>query len=107
MEFWAKLDGSKTNDALEQLGLSKLLDVPVRYLSTGQKKRAAFARLIAQNASIWLLDEPLNGLDSSGTELVEQLVREHCAIGGTTLAASHQSITLPGGKSIAIEDFAP
>src|SRR5690606_27983147 len=45
------------------LGLNPLLDVPVRYLSTGQRKRAAILQSNPRPAGIWLLDEPLNGLD--------------------------------------------
>ena len=44
----------------------------VRYLSTGQRKRAAFVRLRGQGAPIWLLDEPLNGLDRDAASLVDQ-----------------------------------
>lgn len=106
LEFWAGLDGADMAVAAQQLELDELLDVPVRYLSTGQKKRAALARLTAQQAAIWLLDEPLNGLDAAGTALVERLVAQHCASGGIALVASHQDIALPGGKSIAIADFA-
>ena len=65
LQFWQRLDGPADAE-LARLGIAPLLDVPVRYLSTGQKKRAALARLLAQRAPLWLLDEPLNGLDTSG-----------------------------------------
>lgn len=87
LAFWRGLDGG---DALPVLGLADLVDVPVRYLSTGQRKRAALARLLGQRASIWLLDEPLNGLDVAAAGLVERLVAEHCASGGIAVIASHQ-----------------
>lgn len=105
LDFWQRLDG--LGDAeLAQLGLSGLLEVPVRYLSTGQKKRAALARLLGQEAPIWLLDEPLNGLDTRGVALVEGLIAQHCAGGGIALVASHQPIALPGGAAIDLADFA-
>jgi heme exporter protein A len=91
LRFWADLDGGDA--PLERLGLTGLLDVPVRYLSTGQKKRAFLARLIAQRAPIWLLDEPLNGLDSGGVALVGELVAEHLAGGGLAVIASHQALS--------------
>jgi heme exporter protein A len=91
LAFWQGLDGGET--PLDRLGLADLLDVPVRYLSTGQKKRAALARLIAQQAPIWLLDEPLNGLDSGGVALVEGLIAEHLASGGSAIIASHQPLS--------------
>ena len=96
LAFWAAIDGADMAGAVERLGLATLLEVPVRYLSTGQKKRAALARLLGQPAPIWLLDEPLNGLDTAAVALVEQLAGEHCAGGGIALIASHQNFTLPG-----------
>lgn len=104
LAFWQRLDGPGDNE-FAQLGLSGLAEVPVRYLSTGQKKRAALARLLGQEAAIWLLDEPLNGLDARGLTLVEALVAQHCAQGGIALVASHQAIALPGGDVIDLAEF--
>ena len=103
--FWQGIDGAANNDAT-RLGLSDLMDVPVRYLSTGQKKRAALTRLIGQKAPIWLLDEPLNGLDTKGVALVEELAAEHCRAGGIAVIASHQPFALPGMQRIEMKDFA-
>ncbi|MCJ2179225.1 heme ABC exporter ATP-binding protein CcmA [Novosphingobium album (ex Hu et al. 2023)] len=105
LAFWQHIDGAADNE-LARLGLSDLLDVPVRYLSTGQKKRAALARLIGQKASVWLLDEPLNGLDVHAVELTETLVAEHCAAGGIALVASHQPFALPGMGRLALAEYA-
>ena len=91
--FWQRIDGPADNE-LAQLGLSALLDVPVRYLSTGQKKRAALARLLGQKAAVWLLDEPLNGLDTKGVALVKGLAAQHCRAGGICVIASHQPFKL-------------
>lgn len=106
LAFWGRIDGAVAPDALAALGLEPLLDVPVRYLSTGQKKRAALARLLGQQAPVWLLDEPLNGLDTSAVALVEGLVADHCAKGGVALVASHQPIVLPGAQRIELAEFA-
>ena len=103
--FWQRIDGAADNE-LGRLGLAGLLDVPVRYLSTGQKKRAALARLIGQKARIWLLDEPLNGLDGHAMELTEALTAEHCGAGGIALVASHQPFQLPGMGTLALADYA-
>lgn len=105
LAFWERMDG-RAADAVARLGLGELGDVPVRFLSTGQKKRAAMARLMAQGAPVWLLDEPLNGLDVAAVSLIEALVAEHCAAGGLAVVASHQPITLPGSRSLAITDYA-
>ncbi|MFY7746370.1 MAG: heme ABC exporter ATP-binding protein CcmA [Erythrobacter sp.] len=108
LAFWFALDGAADAPAImERLRLTQLAEVPVRYLSTGQKKRAALARVIGQAASVWLLDEPLSGLDTASQSLVSDLVREHCAGGGIALIASHQPLDVPGMTSFAIEDFAP
>lgn len=102
LAFWRAVDGGE--GPLERLGLAGLLDVPVRYLSTGQRKRAAFARLIGQGADNWLLDEPLNGLDTQGAALVEDLIAEHRARGGVAVVASHQPIAMPGAQALDLRD---
>jgi heme exporter protein A len=101
--FWTALDRSPPLP-LERLGLAKLADIPVRYLSTGQRKRAGLARLLGQRAHNWLLDEPLNGLDAEGTALVEELIAERRATGGVAIVASHQPIDLPGAQVLDLRD---
>ncbi|MBU7581168.1 MAG: heme ABC exporter ATP-binding protein CcmA [Porphyrobacter sp.] len=108
LAFWFALDGVKDGAAImARLRLDRLAEVPVGYLSTGQKKRAALARVLGQAAPIWLLDEPLSGLDTASQALVSELVRGHCTSGGIALIASHQPLDVPGMQSFAIEDFAP
>lgn len=104
LAFWRRVDGGAM--PLDRLGLSTLLDVPVRYLSTGQRKRAALARLIGQGARHWLLDEPLNGLDDAGVALVEALIAERRAAGGAVIVASHQPIALPGAQVLDLREHA-
>lgn len=102
--FWAGLDG--VAPALGELGLAHLVAVPVRLLSTGQRRRAALARVVAQGlgggADIWLLDEPANGLDVEGVRLLERLVAAHRARGGIALVASHQAVALPDALAIRL-----
>lgn len=105
LAFWGGIDAAASS-GLSVLGLNELLDVPVRYLSTGQRKRAAMARLLGQRADVWLLDEPLNGLDVDAGRLVEGLARNHCEAGGIALVASHQPFTLPGMERLALADYA-
>lgn len=104
--FWQRIDGP-ADAQLARLGLADLIDVPVRYLSTGQKKRAALARLMGQGAQVWLLDEPLNGLDRDAATLAELLVSEHCAAGGICVVASHQPFALAGMRRLDIAEFTP
>ena len=107
LAFWTRLDGPAGTDAAEQLGLTDLLDVPVRYLSTGQKKRAALARLIGQNAQVWLLDEPLNGLDRDAATMAEALAARHCAAGGLCVIASPPPFALPGMNRLDLAGYVP
>lgn len=96
--FWAKLD--RVGDvalerAMDAMALRGLAAVPVRMLSTGQRKRAMLARVIASGAEIWLLDEPGNGLDDASLAQLGEAVAAHLASGGILLAASHQPLPLP------------
>jgi heme exporter protein A len=84
--------GGKVDAALNALGLAHLADVPVRLLSSGQLKRATLARVVASPTSLWLLDEPLNALDSDGAARLAGLTDAHLAGGGAVLAASHQPL---------------
>ncbi|WP_309661754.1 heme ABC exporter ATP-binding protein CcmA [Sphingomonas sp.] len=85
LRFWA----ADVDPAMEAMGLTGLTDVPVRLLSAGQAKRAMLARVASSGASLWLLDEPLNGLDADGVERLDGLLARHRASGGAVLAASH------------------
>jgi heme exporter protein A len=84
------------------MGLAPLADVPVRILSTGQRKRAALARVVASGALLWLLDEPANGLDGDGQKRLEAAMAAHRAAGGAILAASHQPLCLPDAQLVAL-----
>lgn len=104
LALWQRLDGGAAD--MERLGLADLVEVPFAYLSTGQRKRAALARVLGQRAPVWLLDEPLNGLDSAAVAMVETIIADHCAQGGIAVVASHQPITLPGSRALALADYA-
>lgn len=107
LNFWKRLDevSGRPAQALASLGLEHLRHIPVRYLSTGQRKRAALARLLSQKAAIWLLDEPLNGLDDAGIGVVAQFVTEHRAAGGVCVITSHRPLDLPGVQRCDLTRF--
>jgi heme exporter protein A len=71
-------------------------------LSTGQRKRAALARVAASGARLWLLDEPANGLDRDGQARLAALMAAHRRSGGAILAASHQPIGLEDAAALAL-----
>lgn len=100
--FWARLNGSeaRVDAAMEQLGLAHLSPVPVRLLSSGQAKRAGIARVAASGAPVWLLDEPLNALDTDAAARLDTLIAAHRASGGAVLAASHVPL---GGRWRTLE----
>ncbi len=99
LRFWI---GAEAPAALAAVGLAALDEVPVRLLSTGQRRRAALARVIGSRAAIWLLDEPANGLDDAALAMLAAEVARHRAGGGIALVASHQPIDLPGALAIAL-----
>jgi heme exporter protein A len=100
--FWAALDGRDAVAAMDALGLSHLAALEVRMLSTGQRKRAALARVAASGAPLWLLDEPANGLDPDGERRLAALMAAHLAGGGAILAASHQPLGLDAARRVAL-----
>ena len=85
--------GPKRGAALAAYDLERLADVPVRMLSTGQARRARLARVMASGAPLWLLDEPLNGLDSAGAGQLAKAIADHRTAGGAVLAASHHPLS--------------
>lgn len=110
LDFWARMDGAEAaalDRALEALALERLAQLPVRMLSTGQRKRAALARVMASGAPIWLLDEPGNGLDDASLALLGAAVAGHLAGGGILVAASHQPLPLAAPVVMALADYVP
>jgi heme exporter protein A len=105
LAFWRAIDGA--DEARADFGLEDLLDVPVRYLSTGQRKRAALARLAASGARIWLLDEPLNGLDAHWGAATQAAIEAHRALGGIAVIASHQPLQLQRLRAISLLEHLP
>jgi heme exporter protein A len=95
LDFFARLYGAKADAALlERVGLQRQAELPCRYLSAGQKRRLALARLVASNRSLWLLDEPFAALDTAGQALVAHLMAAHCGQGGIIIAATHDPLGL-------------
>lgn len=108
LQFWATLDPAPASatervaQALEAVGLAPIAAVPVRLLSTGQRRRAALARVVASGAPLWLLDEPANGLDVASVTMLERLIATHRARGGAVAVATHLPIALPDAISVVL-----
>jgi heme exporter protein A len=100
--FWAKLDGAHPDAAMDAMGIAHLSRVPVRYLSTGQRRRAAIARTIASDAPLWLLDEPANGLDAEGIDRLGNAIRAHREAGGALVTATHLPLPIDGAAELSL-----
>lgn len=100
--FWGSLNGADAAIGIAAMGLDRLAQVPVRMLSTGQRKRATLARVIASGAPLWLLDEPANGLDTEGQERLATAMAAHRRNGGAVLAATHQPLGLDGAQDLVL-----
>jgi heme exporter protein A len=85
---------AELHGALERTGVSACADLPARVLSAGQRRRVSLARVVAMQASVWLLDEPYANLDAAGSELVSGLLQAHVAAGGLALVVAHRELTL-------------
>lgn len=95
LAFWARWNGAgdaEADHAAEALGLVTLLDLEIRRLSAGQRRRLALARLIAAPRPLWLLDEPLSPLDAAWRGRFGELMAGHLDAGGLILAAVHDPL---------------
>jgi heme exporter protein A len=82
------------DEVLERLSISRLIDLPLRYLSAGQQRRVALARMLISDARLWLMDEPFTNLDAAGQSLVVDLISEHLAKGGAGVIAAHKELEI-------------
>jgi heme exporter protein A len=95
--FWFEFLGGDTGKAspaaaLEAVGLSHLSDLPTAFLSAGQRRRLAIARLVALKRPVWLLDEPTTALDAAGQATIAALMTDHLRAGRIIVAATHQPL---------------
>jgi heme exporter protein A len=92
----------ETPALLERVGLSARADDPVSTYSAGMRKRLSFARVLAQNPSIVLLDEPYGQLDPEGFRLVDEVVSELRGK-ATIIMATHQVERVGNFADVTIE----
>ena len=88
---------------LTQVGLEKQRDLATRLLSAGQRRRLALARLLASQATVWILDEILSSLDDAGMNLARDLIGAHLTNGGMAIIATHQELKLATGPITRID----
>ncbi len=87
-------------EALETVGLGGIGHLPFGYLSTGQRRRAAIAKLLVSHRPLWLLDEPTAGLDKASEGRFAGLMAKHLEDGGILVAATHLPLGLDGAKEL-------
>ena len=113
LAFWAdylaegqqsgEASSSVLNEALVQLNLDALADIPTAYLSAGQKRRVGLARILMAKRPVWLLDEPTVSLDTASVAIVARLVNEHTASGGFALIATHLPLALTAPRTLHLK----
>jgi heme exporter protein A len=92
--------------AADAVGLSTIIHLPFGYLSAGQQRRLAFAKLLVAYRPIWILDEPTAALDAAAAQLVAGLMKAHQKSGGIVLAATHHSLGLKDQRELTMTGFA-
>ena len=90
-------------NALQRMGLAGRERLPARFLSEGQRRRVALARLLVCNTRLWLLDEVMTSLDKGAVALVRSLIEEHLNRGGIAMVATHQELELSAGVTQRLE----
>jgi heme exporter protein A len=93
--FWGGFLGGasgRLDAALDAFGLVALRDIPVGYLSAGQRRRAGLMRLVLADRPIWLLDEPTASLDDAAQGMLAAAVNRHLRGGGLVAAATHMPL---------------
>ncbi len=98
------VNGATVGAALDQLGLDDCADLPARFLSQGQRRRVALARLpVAGAAPLWVLDEPFTALDTLAVGCVQEMISAHLRRGGMVVYTSHQDVAVVCVTAFTIE----
>jgi len=112
LEFWARMLGGSGGgesiglppaEALQKVGLPRIGDFPVGYLSAGQKRRVALARLFIAPRPVWILDEPATALDIASQETLGKAMADHRANGGMIIAATHAPLGLADAQELRLD----
>ncbi len=100
-------EGAGVEAAAEAVGLGGIAHLPFGYLSAGQQRRMAMAKLLVAWRPVWILDEPTAALDVAAEAMFAGLVTAHLARGGLAIAATHQPLGLEGAAELRMTGFVP
>ena len=105
--FWGKLRTPKPDiiRALTAFGLKDLENMPVQFLSAGQKQRVNLARIVAAPANLWLLDEPATSLDTDAIAFLSEIISAHRRNGGIVIVSTHHDLKLTNSATLHLDDF--
>jgi heme exporter protein A len=107
LAFWAGMrGGTAVEAALDRFRLGALETLPCRLLSAGQRRRVTLGRLVASAAPLWLLDEPLTGLDEDSIADLYGAIEEHRAGGGRVVLSTHAPLALGTAETMLLADYA-
>lgn len=113
LRFWASMRAGADRRAMDigtalaQFGLGAAAQLPCRYLSAGQRRRLTLARLVVNPAPLWLLDEPMTGLDSEAAGQLLAAVAVHRRSGGCVVLSTHAPLGLGDAAVLSLADFRP
>lgn len=93
--LWTGGTEESARAAAKRFDLMRLLELEVRRLSAGQRRRLALARLAASPRTLWLLDEPMAPLDAGQRAAFGEVMAQHLAGGGMILASVHDPLPIP------------
>lgn len=112
LDFWKSFlgdigagHGMAVEEAADAVELSGITHLPYGYLSAGQQRRFAMARLLVAHRPVWILDEPTAALDRRADAMFEELVRRHRQAGGIVIAATHQPLGMEGAAQLEMLGF--
>ena len=108
LKSWLKLSNLKVNDnsyqkALNTFSIDNIQETLVKSLSHGQKKKVALTKLLFSKSKLWLLDEPLNGIDTKTITVLKKIMVQHIKKNGSILFSSHVKIDLKLTKRIILK----
>ncbi|MFN7103241.1 MAG: heme ABC exporter ATP-binding protein CcmA [Pseudorhizobium sp.] len=113
LSFWKSFLGNlhggagvSVAEAADRVGLGGIAHLPFGYLSAGQQRRMAFAKLLVAYRPVWILDEPTAALDARAEQTFTDLIKQHLAAGGMLLAATHQPLGLENAMELRMTGFA-